>query len=309
MSRIVVTGARGFLGRHAVAALLRRGYEVHGLGRGDASPGIPGRVTWHSVDLMDRDRVRAVLEPLRAEGLIHFAWTTRHGEYWSSPENLDWVAASLGLFRRFREFGGQRIVVAGSSAEYDWSARSPFDEATTPLRPASLYGTCKNCLREMTEAWATACGVSWAWGRLFNIFGPFEPAERLVPRVLNGLQAGRELPFDDGSSVRDFLHVADAGEAFAALYASGFQGVVNVASGVPLTVREMVTEIARELDQAERVKFGAIAAARDAPAILTASVTRIRNATGWAPALGLREAVHDTCLWWRDQAPDSQTYR
>jgi nucleoside-diphosphate-sugar epimerase len=302
VSGVIVTGAGGFLGRYVVAALLRRGYEVHGLGRHNAVTGFPAPVTWHSVDLMDRAQARDVLHLIGAEGLVHLAWHTKHGKYWNSPQNLDWVAASLGLFRDFRDCGGQRIVMAGSSAEYDWSSEAPFDELATPARPDSIYGRCKNSLREILDAWSSISGVSWAWGRIFNVFGPFEPSARLVPRVINTLRQGRDLPFDDGHLIRDFLHVSDAGEAFAALYASAFQGVANVASGVPVTVGDLVTEIARDLGESARVRFGTLPVPQGAPSKVVGSVARIRSATGWSPALDLREAVHDTCLWWRDSA-------
>lgn len=300
MSGILVTGAAGFIGRSVVTALLDRGVEVHGLARDVEGRGLDPRARWHGGDLHDRGRMREILGDVRCEGLIHLAWTTRHGEYWSSLENLEWVAASLQLFRDFAASGGKRIVVAGSSAEYEWHGTTePFDEAKTPLRPASLYGTCKDSLRRMLEAWAGDAGISWGWGRIFNVYGPYESPGRLVPRLIRALQAGEEVPFDDGASVGDFMHVADAGKAFAALYASSFCGPVNIATGEPTRIRHLAEEIARRIGGNGRVRFGDRAG--PAATCVVGSARRVREVIQWAPQLKLEEGLQDACGWWRER--------
>jgi nucleoside-diphosphate-sugar epimerase len=299
MSKVIVTGASGFLGRHVIASLLSRDCEVHAFSRSDAPAWKPKSVRWHGVDLRNRSLARPLLEQVRADGLIHLAWHTAHADYWTSRENLDWTAASLALLRDFGDCGGRRVVVAGSSAEYDWTAPSPLDEARSPLRPSSLYGHCKNALRQVLQSWAPLAGMSWAWGRIFNLYGPFEKPERLVSRVIGVLEAGRALPFDDGSLVRDFIHVADAADAFAALYASPVEGAVNIASGSPVSVRDVVATIAASLGRPDQVQFGSLPSQAGAPPRLVASIDRLRTEVGWLPRRTLADGLQETCDWWR----------
>jgi len=298
MSNVLVTGAGGFLGRQVVPALVRRGFTVHALDRREPPGGALPGVTWHSVDLLDRCAVVAVLESLRVAGLIHLAWETTHGVYWQSPANLDWTAASLHLLRDFAQMGGTRAVIAGSSAEYKWGGDAPLDELITPLLPNSLYGRSKNALRDVIAAWAPGAGISWAWGRLFNIFGPNENPARLIPKVIRTLLQGNLLPFDEGLLVRDFLHVGDAGDAFAQLFQSRVQGPVNVASGEPLSIRELVTDISNYLAASGRVAFGTQSGQRDQPGRVVAAVRTLRDEVGWRPPVSLAQRLHETCDWW-----------
>jgi len=302
MSRVFVTGGSGFLGRHILASLVQRGFEVHALTRTVASHEASDVLRWHNADLRDRSSVKALLEQLRPEGLMHLAWTTAHGAYWSSPDNLDWTAMSIQLMRDFLDVGGKRVVLAGSSAEYDWSSGSPLEEGCTPLRPDSLYGNCKNALRQIVEAWAPAAGLTWAWGRIFNIFGPHENAERLVPKVIRTLIEGKELPFDDGSAMRDFLDVRDAADAFAALYASNVQGALNIASGVPVSVRHLVQIIAKTLGKENNVAFGAVPNHQNQPLSVVAAVKRLHGEVRWTPNVSLTEGVKTACDWWQSNA-------
>ena len=117
--------------------------------------------------------------------------------------------------------------------------------------------------------------------------------------------AGKPLPFDDGLLLRDFLHVADAGDAFAALLASEVQGPVNIASGQPTSIRDLVSMIANHLDALELVSFGAIPVQAAQPARVVASVARLRDEVGWQPPADLAQRVQETCDWWR--ATESQS--
>ncbi len=303
MSRVLVTGASGFLGRHVVESLVRRGYEVHSISRLDPAPGNSIGVRWHRANLFDRNRASELLRQVRPDGLMHLAWVTEHRTYWTTPENLDWTAATIDLLRAFRAEGGKRVVIAGTSAEYDWSSGNLLDEGHSLLRPSSLYGHCKNALREIVEAWAPAAALSWAWGRIFNIFGPGENPERLVPRVVQTLVERKELALDDCSDVRDFLGVAEAGDAFAALYASDVSGAINIASGVPVSVRQLVEHIAGELGREDLVTFNTASAPGAPSPAVVASVIRLREELGWVPAKNLDESVRSACRWWLENKP------
>src|SRR5208282_4421116 len=186
--RVLLTGAGGFVGRHCVPKLLECGYEVHAVSRAGACSPLRG-VTWHSVDLLELPSVSALVERLRPAHLLHLAWFTVHGDYWSSPENFRWVQASLHLLQTFAEHGGRRAVFVGTCAEYDWSY-GYCRERLTPLAPTTVYGACKHALQVLLESFAGGCELSAAWARLFFLFGPHEHPNRLLPAVIGALLRG-----------------------------------------------------------------------------------------------------------------------
>jgi nucleoside-diphosphate-sugar epimerase len=289
VKRVLVTGAGGFIGRQTVGPLRERGFEVRAVSRSQGT------------DLLMPGAAAAAVAAERPTHLLHLAWYAEHGRFWTSSENLRWVAASLELLQAFAEHGGERAVIAGTSAEYEWGGEGPCAEDRTPLRPATLYGAAKGGLREVASAYAAHAGVSLAWGRVFFCFGPHEPPGRLVPSVARALLAGREAPVTHATQVRDFLAVEELGDAFAALLESSVQGPVNLASGEPIVLRQLIETIARATGRPELVRFGAVEARPGEPAELLADVARLRDEVGWRPRETLTAGVARTVDWWRAQ--------
>ena len=165
MPSALITGITGQDGSYLAEFLLEKGYEVHGVYHLRASPDVPN-VRWHRTDLLDREELRSLVKRVRATHLLHFAWYTDPGRYWSSAENIRWSDASADLVEAFIQSGGERIVGAGSCAEYEWG-RASYSERATPQRPATLYGASKLRLYDLTETLAHERGASLGWGRIF----------------------------------------------------------------------------------------------------------------------------------------------
>jgi nucleoside-diphosphate-sugar epimerase len=283
--RVLVTGGGGFIGRHAVPLLRTRGFEVHAPTHAEA-------------DLLAPGVAAALVARLRPTHLLHLAWNATPGRFWTAPDNLDWVAASLALHRAFVAAGGRRAVFAGTCAEYDWSGPL-LDEGTTPCTPATLYGTAKDALRRLVQA--SPEGVSLAWGRVFFLYGPQEAPGRLVPDVVSALLAGQEARCGTGLVQRDFMHVADVAGALVALVESDVTGPVNIASGDCVPLRQVIDEVARQIGRPELLRYGARPSPAGEPARLAAATRRLREQVGFTPRFGLAEGLAETIAWWRGQ--------
>jgi nucleoside-diphosphate-sugar epimerase len=296
--RVLVTGGSGFIGRHTLANLLQRGYEVQALGR-HALLAAPDGVVSHIADLADDAAVLRVMRAVRPTHLLHLAWDVTHGVFWSSPANLDWVAFSLRLYRAFAAQGGRRAVFAGTCAEYDWGG-PVLDEARTKLRPATLYGAAKCALHDLVARSAEADAVSVAWGRLFMLYGPHEHTARLVSYVARTLLDGQPALCGDGMAARDFMHAADAALALVTLLDSDVQGGVNIASGRCVPMREVIGIIGNLTGRPGLVRLGARPAPANEPPRLEATVSLLHGSLGFTPRFTLETGLADAVGWWRN---------
>jgi nucleoside-diphosphate-sugar epimerase len=296
VKRALVTGATGFVGRHALRPLAERGYELHAVTSRRPPPELEGLAVWHQADLLED--AAAVIDAARPSHLLHLAWYAEPGEFWDSLENVRWVEASLFLLRRFAAADGRRAVVAGTSAEYDWS-HPHLSEADSPLVPATLYGAAKHGLHVVAEALAGRAGIELAWGRIFFLYGPGEDPRRLVASVARALARGERAPASHGRQLRDFLHVEEVADAFAALVGAGVTGAVNVAAGTSVSIREVVELLGELSGRPDLVDLGALPTRPGDPHELSADVRRLRDEVGWRPGRSLEEGLRETLEWWR----------
>ena len=289
MKKILVTGARGFIGRRCVPVLAARGFEVHAV---SSSSSTGEAVQWHRCNLLDARAAEALVARLRPTHLLHLAWIAKPGVFWTSRENLAWLEAGVRLVDAFYAAGGRRAVGVGSCAEYAQTA-ADCEEEQTPLAPDTLYGEAKASMYYALCAAARGRG-SWAWARLFFPYGPGEPAGRFIPGVIEGLLRRTAVPCTHGNQVRDFVYVDDVADACVALVESEASGACNVGSGAGTSLREVARLIVETLGNAELVRFGERPAPAYDPARIVADTTRMRREHGWAARVALADGIQRT---------------
>ncbi|MCL5038060.1 MAG: NAD(P)-dependent oxidoreductase [Chloroflexi bacterium] len=299
MKKVVVTGAGGFIGRQSLGLLLDRGFIVHAV---DIQPPVMKKqnLFWHSVDLHKPDEVEKFFKDVKPEYLLHFAWYAVPGKYWTSLENFRWVQSSIEILRRFHESGGRRAVFSGTCAEYDWNFGT-CREYETPRNPVTVYGTCKHALQIMVDAYSKETGLSTAWGRVFFLYGPYEYPSRLIAFVIRSLLKGEAACCTHGGQQRDFLFVKDVAGAFVSLLESDVRGAVNISSGEPVALKDVLLKIGDKTGRPELINLGAIPPGSGEPDFLIGDNTRLRNEVGWSPEYGLDTGLEETVRWWKNE--------
>ncbi len=276
MSRVLVTGATGFIGRHILERVQSAGFdEIHAVCRHPPAEG--GMVTWHAADLRDPAAAARLVAGVRPSHLLHAAWIATPGAYLQAAENLDWLASGLALARAFGEAGGRRFLGVGSSAEYA-PGEAPCREDETPIRPASVYGKCKAACWQAIEAAAQHHGFSAAWGRVFLPYGPGDAPQRLIPSVLAALCRGQPVETSHGRQLRDFIFAPDAAALLVGLLDRSETGAFNIGTGRGVAVRAAIEALAEPFGARELLRFGARPLAAGEPMHLVADMEKTRRA-------------------------------
>jgi nucleoside-diphosphate-sugar epimerase len=187
--------------------------------------------------------------------------------------------------------------MAGTCAEYDWQY-GYCSEGVTPRNPCTPYSVCKNAAQEVLASFASSGGLSTAWGRVFFLYGPEESPLRFVASVISAIIGGTPALCSHGNQIRDYLHVEDVASAFVALLDSSVTGPVNIASGQPITIREIAETIASRLGGHELLKLGAIPVGANEPPFILADVRRLSQEVGWGPTFDLQRGLDQTIAWW-----------
>jgi UDP-glucose 4-epimerase len=297
--KLVVTGGAGYVGSVSAARLVEAGHEVVvvddlSTGHADAVP--------EGVRFVEGD-IAEVAGPLLAEGfdgVLHCAAKSLVGESMQDPAKY-WqgnVVTSLRLLEAMRDNGTQRLVFSSTAATYGEPEQVPIVE-TAPTRPTNTYGASKLAIDYAITSFATAHGLAGVSLRYFNVAGAYGKfGERhtvethLIPIVLQVALGQREKvqmfgddwPTEDGTCVRDYIHVLDLAEAHLLAMENakpGRHAIYNLGSGFGFSVKQVIDTCRRVTGH----EIPAEVAPRRAgdPAVLVASSERARQELGWQP--------------------------
>lgn len=302
MKRLLITGASGFVGRHCVKIAVERGYEVYAVTSGKSNiheSVVYDNLQWITANLLDPKNISDLMQQISPSHILHTAWVTDHGSYWTSPTNLDWLAFGTRLSRLFAECGGERFVSVGTCAEYDWS-HGFMVEGLTPENPATFYGKIKLAHHHTLMAASSQLGFSASTGRIFFAYGPYENPSRFIPSLSKALALGSEAAMGTGEYFRDFMHVQDVANGLLFLLDSHLTGSCNISSGRPYRLIDIGQELAEVSGKPDLLKPGSMISSKYEPPMIVGCNAKLIS-TGWSPTINLRQGLHDAYAWWATQ--------
>ncbi len=302
----LVTGASGFIGRHLVVELRERFPDAVLLVQHRPGTSLPTGPATISVPaaLGDLDSAARGLVP-RLTGAFHLASYTPK-EAGREDEDAVIEANVLGLrsVLRFLEGKVDALVFTSTLDVYGTPEDGEVITERSPLRPATAYAASKLMGELMVRSWGKRTGGRTAVVRVGHVYGPGESAYRkLIPNVIRRVLDGKApVLMGTGAESRDYLYVRDAAAGLVAAWsalASGDVGPVNLVSGTPVTVADVVRLVCEESGCALPTEHVAPAVS---PRSLRFDATNMLRDLGIRPATSLRDGLRREIAWFRDQA-------
>ena len=322
---ILVCGGAGYIGSHAVHALIEKGEQVvivdnlqtgH---RGALNP----KAKFYEGDIRDASVLDKIFTENKVEAVIHFAANSLVGESMEKPllyfnNNVYGMQVLLEAMVRH---GIDKIVFSSTAAVYGEPKRVPIHEDDETC-PTNTYGETKLTMEKMMKWVSRANGVRYVSLRYFNAAGALPDGSigedhatetHLIPLILQ-VPTGRrdhitvfgdDYPTPDGTCLRDYIHVVDLADAHVLaleyLRKGGASDIFNLGNGQGFSVKEMIAAAEKATGRSIKVEIGARRAGD--PAQLIASSEKARSVLGWKPQFTDVEQVIGTAWRWHEHHP------
>lgn len=248
---------------------------------------VTGGGRWETVDLLNKTDAAALLDRVRPDILCHFAWAASGEGYRRSEDNLDWLEASLWLMRCFH---GRRLIYAGSSSEYELA-----DSAGK--RSWSLYGSSKRMFETVAREYCREKNISFVSGRIFTVYGPGDAkADAAIPSAIRSMLRGEPFRCNAPNNMWDYIYIDDAAEALKRLICSEAEGVMDIGTGRPISMRQAFQTVAEAAGRPELLTCNE---ENTAGVRLAADIERMHRELEYTCVTPFAEGVARTVAWWR----------
>ena len=315
--KLLVTGGAGYLGSIVADHLLASGHDVvvlDSLARGHREA-VPDGAGFVQADLLDEAATRAALEQ-GFDAVMHFAALALVAESVEHPERYyrGNVVGTLNLLDAMRAAGVANLVFSSTCAVYGEPDVVPITE-DVPTNPVNAYGASKLAVDRLIGDFSRAHGLAASSLRYFNVAGAHgrlgedhDPETHLIPLVLRAAAGesanvrifGTDYPTEDGTAVRDYIHVDDLAVAHVLAMEANTPAthrIYNLGTGHGYSVRQVI-ETARRVTGREIPAVEEARRAGDPPA-LVAAAGRAKAELGWEARKGLEDMIGDAWAWYQ----------
>ncbi|WP_167511421.1 NAD-dependent epimerase/dehydratase family protein [Pseudobutyrivibrio xylanivorans] len=286
--KVVVTGAAGFAGYSLTKALLDKGYDVYtilrpGSKHNERFNDIAGNIHPVELDCDDFDQI-AEKVAVDCDVFYHLAWFGGRDDFEGQNANITYTIKAL---ESAAKLNCKRFVGIGSQAEYGVCS-GLISEDIMPA-PVNAYGAAKVAGMYLTKRRAEQLGIQWVWGRIFSLYGDFEPSGRMLPDLLRKLSTNEEVSLSSCEQNWDYLHVKDAADLIVALGEKGHAGeIYNIANGDYKPLKQFVEEAKTVLKSESTINYGN----RPDPFIsLQPDMSKTKAHTGWEPKISFEDGI------------------
>ena len=311
--RVLITGGAGFIAYHLATALIGRHAEVSLLDnfnnfydpeikrRNVQDLQAQRRVPLHTVDILDRERLRQVFEEVRPDTVVHLAaWagvrpSLEKPDLYSSVN----VTGTVNLLEMAKEFSTRCFVFGSSSSVYGGNTKVPFSEEDPVDRPVSPYAATKRAGELLCHTYAHNFSMHITCLRFFTVYGPRQRPEMAIHKFAQLMAAAKEIPiYGAGDSRRDYTYVEDiVSGVLGAIEANPQFEIINLGESQTTTLLELV----RHLENALRMK----ALLRFLPnqpgdmEVTYADISKARRLLGYKPQKPISQGIRLFAEWFK----------
>jgi NAD dependent epimerase/dehydratase len=314
-SKVLVTGADGFIGSHLVETLVDEGHDVKAFvyynsfnswGWLDSlAPEKLGKIEIFAGDIRDPNGVRTAVQGV--DIIYHLAALIAIPYSYHSPDSyVDTnIRGTLNILQAARDLGVSRLLVTSTSEVYGTALYVPIDEKH-PRQGQSPYSASKIGADAMADSFFRSFNLPVTIVRPFNTFGPRQSARAIIPTVITQLLAGHnEIKLGALHPTRDLLYVKDTAKAFIKIAASEktIGEEINIATGLEISIGELALKLIDMINPGARIVSDDIRMRPGKSEVerLLGSAEKLRSLTGWRPTYSFESGLRDTIEWFRDQ--------
>ena len=292
-SRVLVTGASGFIGGHLMKRLAALGAVTHGVSRNAPAGGLPG-AAFHALDLADAAGTARVFAEVRPDFVFHLASHVAGSRTRElvMPTFRDNLISTVNLLMAAAATPCKRFILTGSLEEPESASEAP----------SSPYAAAKASARLYADMFHALYSVPVVKARLFMVYGPAQRDERkLVPYVIRCLLAGESPRLSSGQRPVDWVFVEDVVDGLIAMACAArpIEGKrLDLGSGSLVTVRAVVERLVALVNAKATPEFGALGE-RPFEQVRQADAAGTLAETGWSATVSLEEGLSRTVEWYR----------
>ena len=313
LSRVLITGATGFIGSNLTRRLVKEGFDVGIIKREKSDVRMLGdfnnKIDAYAVDLQDAQGVSKVVSHFKPEFIFHLAayHAVEHKLQDTSLMVDTNVLGTINMLEASKDSMVKLFVNTSSCSVY--KERKDNLTESSDLSPLSLYALTKIQAEQACSFYAENYDLKTISFRLFHTYGPADNERRLVPYVVKELLKGKRPKLTKGTQEWDFTYVCDIADAYIrTLSISDFpqkHEVFNVGTGNATSVREVASLIREIIDCKVEPEFGAIPHRKREIWHFCADISKIRSFLGWKPETKLRNGLEQTVDWYQKRLINS----